>query len=69
VHRKTIQVLRVAGHDTLARIASANLIQMESDMEHYFKHTRGTSWQNYRSVIIIMTLVTCAKALPVIVDE
>jgi hypothetical protein len=38
-------------------------------MEHYFKHTRGTSWQNYRSVIIIMTLVTCAKALPVIVDE
>jgi hypothetical protein len=68
VRRKTILPVCSAGYDTLAKIAAADLVQMESDMDAYFRD-KGKSWENYRSVIVLKLLVTCAQALPVIMEE
>jgi hypothetical protein len=65
--RKTILPLCAAGYDTLKKIASANLAQMDSDMDSYFARVPGKSWQDYKSVIVLKHLVTCARALPVII--
>ena len=69
VRRKTLLPVCGAGYDTLAKIAAADLAQMESDMETYFLHKEGKSWENYRSVIVLKGLVTGAQALPVIMEE
>jgi len=69
VRRKTLLPVCGAGYDTLAKIAAADLAQMESDMETYFQHKEGKSWENYRSVIVLKGLVTGARALPVIMEE
>jgi hypothetical protein len=69
VRRKTILPVRGAGYDTLTKIARANLDQMDSDMEAYFERTQGKSWQKYKAVIVLRILVTCANALPKILDE
>ena len=58
-----------AGYDTLAKIASANLEQMDSDLDAYFQHTRDKPWKNYKAVIVLKGLVAGAQALPVIMDE
>jgi hypothetical protein len=68
VGRKTIIPLCGAGYETLARIAAADLNQMESDLEAYFRRTVGKSFDNYKAVIVLNLLVTCAQALPVIMD-
>ena len=65
--RKTILPLCGAGYDTLKKIASASLAQMDSDMDSYFAQIQGKSWQDYKSVIVLKHLVTCARALPVII--
>jgi len=67
--RKTILPLCAAGYNTLKKIASANLAQMDLDMDSYFARFPGKSWQDYKSVIVLKHLVTCARALPVIIDE
>jgi len=69
VRRKTILPLCGAGYDTLAKIASADLDQMETDLESYFGRMQGKSWENYKAVIVVKILVTCARALPVIMEE
>jgi hypothetical protein len=69
VRRKTILPLCGAGYNTLAKIAAADLARMESDMESYFWRTQGKSWENYKSVIVLKILVTCAQALPVIMEK
>jgi hypothetical protein len=69
VRRKTILPVCGAGYDTLAKIAAADLAQMESDMEAYFQRMHGKSWKNYKSVIVLKMLVTGAQALPVIMEE
>jgi hypothetical protein len=69
IRRKTILPVSGAGYNTLAKIASADLDQMESDMEAYFECVKGKSWENYKSVIVLKILVTCAKALPMIMEE
>lgn len=66
VRRKTILPVCGAGYDTLAKIAAADLAQMESDLENYFQHMEGKSWDNYKSVIILKGMVAAAQALPVI---
>jgi hypothetical protein len=68
VRRKTILPLCAAGYDTLARIAAADLDQMESDLEAYFQRALGKSFENYKAVIILKLLVTTARALPVIMQ-
>jgi hypothetical protein len=68
VRRKTILPVCGAGYDTLAKIAAADLVLMESDLDTYFRNTQGKSFENYKAVIILKLLVTCAKALPVIMD-
>ncbi len=67
--RKTLLPLCAAGYDTLKKIASANPAQMDLDMDSFFTRVQGKSWQDYKSVIVLKHLVTCARALPVIVDE
>jgi hypothetical protein len=69
VRRKTILPICGAGYDTLAKIAAADLAQMESDLDTYFRRTQGKPWQNFRSVIVLKGLVTGAQALPVILDR
>jgi hypothetical protein len=68
VRRKTILPVCGAGYDTLAKIAAADMAQMEYAMETYFRRTQGKPWENYKAVIVLKLLVTCAKALPVIMD-
>lgn len=68
VRRKTILPVCGAGYDSLAKIAAADLIRMESDLITYFKCTQGKSWENYKAIIILKLLVTGAKALPVIME-
>jgi hypothetical protein len=69
VRRKTMLPLVGAGYNTLNKIASGDPAQMESNLDTYFKDQKGKSWENYKSVIVIKLLVTCAKALPVIMEE
>ena len=69
VRRKTILPVCGAGYDTLAKIANANLPQMDSDMESYMQSMLGKSWDNYKSVIILKLMIPWAKALPVIVED
>ena len=69
VRRKTILPVCGAGYDTLAKIAAADLAQMESDLDVYFQRTLGKPWKNYQSVIVLKGLVTGAQALPVIMEE
>lgn len=68
VRRKTILPVCGAGYDTLAKIAAADLDQMESDLVSYFRHM-GKSWENYKSVIVLKMMVTAAQTLPVIMKE
>jgi hypothetical protein len=69
VRRKTILPVCGAGYDTLAKIAAADLRQMESDLEGYFQRTQGKLWKNYKAVIVLKGLVTGAQALPIIMEE
>jgi len=69
VRRKTILPVCGAGYDTLAKIASADLSQMDSDLEAYFRRTKDKSWANYKAVIVLKGLVTGAQALPVIMEQ
>jgi len=68
VRRKTILPVCGAGYDTLAKIASADLSQMDTDLEAYFQRTRGKPWKNYKSVIVLKGIVATARALPVIME-
>jgi hypothetical protein len=68
VRRKTILPVCGAGYDTLAKIAAADLGQMETDLEAYFQRRQGKPWKNFKSVIVLKILVQGAQALPVIVE-
>lgn len=69
VRRKTILPVCGAGYDTLAKIAAADLAQMETDMDAYFQRTQNKPGKNYKAVIVLKGLVTGAQALPVIIEE
>ena len=68
VRRKTLLPVCGAGYDTLARIAAADLSQMESGLDAYFRRTPGKSWENYRFVFDLNGMVAAARALPVIME-
>jgi hypothetical protein len=68
VRRKTILPVCGAGYDTLAKIAAANLSQMESDLDVYFRFSQSKPWKNYKAVIVLKGLLTGARALPVIME-
>src|SRR3989304_565113 len=69
VRRKTILPVCGAGYDTLAKIANANLPQMDSDMESYMQGMLGKSWDNYKSVIILTLRRPGATALPIVAAD
>jgi hypothetical protein len=68
VRRKTILPVCGAGYDTLAKIATADLAQMEADLEAYFQRIQGKPWKNYKSIIVLKGMVAAARALPVIME-
>ena len=68
VRRKTLLPVCGAGYDTLAKIAAADIEKMQSDMDAYFRRTRGKSWENYRAVIDLKGMIAWARALPVIME-
>jgi len=68
VRRKTILPVCGAGYDTLAKITTADLAQMDTDLDTYFRHTKGKPWENYKSVIVLKMMVAVAQALPVIME-
>jgi hypothetical protein len=68
VRRKTILPVCGAGYDTLAKIATADLVQMETDLETYFQRSQGKPWKNYKPVIVLKGIVAAAQALPVIME-
>ena len=68
VRRKTILPVCGAGYDTLAKIATADLAQMETDLEAYFQRIEGKPWKNFKSVIVLRGMVAAARALPVIME-
>jgi len=68
VRRKTILPVCGAGYDTLAKIATADLAQMETDLEAYFQRIEGKPWKNYKSVIVLRGMVAAARALPIIIE-
>jgi hypothetical protein len=68
VRRKTILPLCGAGYDTLAKIAAADLREMEAAMDTYFQRTQGKSWEAFKSVILLRGLIRGAQALPAIVE-
>ena len=68
VRRKTLLPVCGAGYDTLARIAAADLHQMESDLDVYFRRTQGKSWENYHRVFDLNGMVAAARALPVVME-
>lgn len=69
VGRKTILPVCGAGYDTFAKIAAADLAQMETDLDVYFQRTQNKPGKNYKAVIVLKGLVTGAQALPVIIKE
>jgi hypothetical protein len=69
VRRKTILPVCGAGYNTLAKIAAADMSQMESDLDDYFQRTQGKPWKNYKAVIVLKGLMAGAKALPAIMEE
>jgi hypothetical protein len=68
VRGKTVRHLCGGGYDTLERIASADLAQMEEKMDAYYK-TLGKSLADFKSVIPLSWMIGGAKVLPRVVNN
>lgn len=67
VRGKTVRHLCGGGYDTLERIASADLAEMEERMDAYYR-TLGKSFADFKSVIPLAWMVGGAKILPRVVQ-
>lgn len=67
VRGKTVRYLCGSGYDTLAKLASADLPEIEAAMKTYFQ-AQGKHFGDYRSVIQLAPLVGGARCLPKIVE-
>ncbi|WKZ38829.1 MAG: hypothetical protein QY328_11345 [Anaerolineales bacterium] len=68
VRGKTVKHLCGGGYDTLAKIAGANLVEMEKRMDVYYR-TMGKSVADFRAVIPLAWMVGGAQILPRVVRE
>jgi hypothetical protein len=68
VRGKTVKHLCGGGYDTLERIATANLAEMEEKMDAYYR-TLGKSLADFKSVIPLAWAIGGAKILPRVVQE
>lgn len=66
VRGKTVDHLCGSGYDTLEKLATANLTEMEIKMEAYYK-TLGKSLSDFKAVIPMSWMVRGAKILPRVV--
>ena len=69
VRRKTLLPVCGAKYDSLNKIACADLAEMESGLDAFFRSSMGKSWIDYRSLIVLKEMVTTARVLPVIMEE
>lgn len=68
VRRKTIKHLCGGGYDTLGKIATAHLQDMEVDMTAYYT-SLGKRFSDFKAVIPLDWMIGGARALPKIVEE
>lgn len=68
VRGKTVRHLCGGGYDTLAKLASADLQEMEAAMSVYYQ-TVGKRFADYKSMVPLAPLVGGARSLPKIVAE
>jgi hypothetical protein len=66
VRGKTVKYLCGGGYDSLEKIATANLPEMEEKMDAYYR-TLGKSLADFRSVIPLSWMIGGAKILPRVV--
>jgi hypothetical protein len=66
VRGKTVLHLCGGGYDTLERIASANIPEMEEKMDAYYR-TLGKSLADFKAVIPLTWMVGGAQTLPRVV--
>ena len=66
VRGKTVEHLCGSGYDTLEKLATANMTEMEVEMEIYYK-TLGKSLSDFKAVIPLSWMVGGAKILPRVV--
>ena len=66
VRGKTVKHLCGSGYDTLEKLATANLAEMEVKMEAYYKNL-GKSLSDFKAVIPLSWMVGGAKILPSVV--
>ncbi|MEZ4657014.1 MAG: DUF4332 domain-containing protein [Caldilineaceae bacterium] len=67
VRGKTVQHLCGGGYDTLAKLAAADLPEMEVHMRAYYQ-TLGKRFADFRSVVQLASLVGGARILPAVVE-
>lgn len=68
VRGRTVLHLCAGGYDTLAKLAAADLSEMERKMEAHYR-TLGKSSADFRSVIPLSWMIGGAKTLPRIVES
>lgn len=68
VRGKTVRHLCGGGYDSLDKIASADLAEMETKMDAYYK-TLGKSLADFRAVIPLAWMIGGAKTLPRVVRD
>jgi Domain of unknown function (DUF4332) len=67
VRGKTVNHLCAGGYDTLERIASADLAEMEEKMDAYYR-TLGKSLADFKAVIPLAWMIGGAKILPRVIE-
>lgn len=68
VRGKTVMIVCAAGYDTLAKIAAADLDEMEACLDALARK-QGKTWEDYKSVIVIRWLVGGAGVLPQVAED
>lgn len=68
VRGQTVRHLCGGGYDTLAKIAAADLAEMEKKMDAYYR-TLGKSLSDYRSVVPLAWMIGGAQILPRVVRD
>ena len=68
VRGKTIKHLCGGGYDSLEKIASANLAEMEKKMDAYYR-TLGKRLADFKLVVPLPWMIGGAKTLPRVVEE
>jgi hypothetical protein len=67
VRGKTVKHLCGGGYDTLDKLANADLVRMEKDMDAYYR-TMGKRLEDFKSVIPLSWMIGGARVLPGVIE-